>query len=69
MYNTYIIIPDWIHADVANDEILAIVMIESTEALANLEDIVTTPGLDVLYIGPADLAFGVMQGKLLPGFD
>jgi len=44
-------------------------MIETAEAVANLEEIVRTPGLDGVYIGPADLTLGVMQGALPPGFD
>jgi 4-hydroxy-2-oxoheptanedioate aldolase len=51
----------------ANSEILALAMIETAEAVDNLEDIVSTPGLDGIYIGPADLTLGVMQGKLPPG--
>jgi len=40
----------------ANDEILAIAMIETTEAIDNLDAILATPGLDGVYIGPTDLA-------------
>ncbi len=40
----------------ANDEILAIAMIETTEAVDNLDAILSTPGLDGVYIGPTDLA-------------
>lgn len=57
------------YAEEANDEMLAIAMIETAEAVANLEEIVTTPGLDAVYIGPADLTLGVMNGALPPGFD
>ncbi|MBL1435851.1 MAG: 2,4-dihydroxyhept-2-ene-1,7-dioic acid aldolase [Rhodobacteraceae bacterium] len=57
------------YAEEANDEMLAIAMIETAEAVANLEEIVTTPGLDAVYIGPADLTLGVMKGALPPGFD
>ena len=31
-------------------------MIETTQAIENLEEIATTPGLDGFYIGPSDLA-------------
>ena len=44
-------------------------MIETQEAFDNLEDIASTPGLDGLYIGTADLTIGLNQGKLSPGFD
>jgi 4-hydroxy-2-oxoheptanedioate aldolase len=40
----------------ANDEILTIGQIETGEALENIDDIVSTPGLDSVYVGPADLA-------------
>ena len=53
----------------ANDEVLAIAMIETREAIDNVQDIVTTPGLDAIYIGPADLTLGATNGALPPGFD
>lgn len=53
----------------ANDEVLAIAMIETAEGMANLDEITATPGLDGIYIGPADLALGTQQGRLPPGFD
>ena len=34
-------------------------MIETKEGLANLEAICATPGLDAVYIGPADLSFAL----------
>jgi 4-hydroxy-2-oxoheptanedioate aldolase len=40
----------------ANDTVLAIAMIETTEALANLDAILSTPGLDGVYVGPSDLS-------------
>jgi 4-hydroxy-2-oxoheptanedioate aldolase len=43
----------------ANDEILALAMIETAAGLANLEAIVATPGLDGVYIGPSDLSLGL----------
>jgi 4-hydroxy-2-oxoheptanedioate aldolase len=43
----------------SNGEIACIVMIETAEALENLEDIVTTPGVDGVYIGPSDLALAL----------
>ena len=43
----------------ANQEIACIVMIETAEALENLEEIVSTPGVDAVYIGPNDLAYGL----------
>ena len=57
------------YASEANDEILCLAMIETAEAMENLEAIVATPGLDGVYIGPADLTLGITNGALAPGFD
>ncbi len=43
----------------ANDEIACIVMIETAEALENLDQIMSTPGVDAAYIGPSDLAYAL----------
>ena len=40
----------------ANDEICLLVQVETTYALTQLEAIATTPGVDGVFIGPADLA-------------
>jgi 4-hydroxy-2-oxoheptanedioate aldolase len=53
----------------ANREVVGFAMIETSVAMANLEEIVATPGLDAVYIGPADLTLGVTNGRLAPGFD
>lgn len=53
----------------ADDEVLAFAMIETAEGVANLDEIVATPGLDGVYIGPADLTLGVTGGRLAPGFN
>ena len=53
----------------ANEQVLCLAMIETAEAMANLEDIVSTPGLDGVYIGPADLSLGISNGRLAPGMD
>ena len=57
------------YAAEANGEMLAFAMIETAEAMANLDEIVRTPGLDGVYIGPADLTLGLSNGTLAPGFD
>jgi 4-hydroxy-2-oxoheptanedioate aldolase len=46
--------PDELGADA-----LCIAMIETREALDNLDEIAATPGLDGLYIGPSDLALAL----------
>jgi 4-hydroxy-2-oxoheptanedioate aldolase len=40
----------------ANEEILLFAMIETEDGVANLERIAATPGLDGLFVGPADLS-------------
>ena len=56
--------PDY--ADEANNEILKFAMIETKESLDNLDEIMKTPGLDGIYIGPADLSLAIGQK---PSFD
>lgn len=53
----------------ANDQVLALAMIETAEGMANLAEIAATPGLDGIYVGPADLTLGTQGGRLAPGFD
>ena len=43
----------------ANTEVLVMAMIETAEALSNLDDILSVPGLDGIYIGPADLSISL----------
>ena len=43
----------------ANGEIAVMAMVETKEGLANLDAICATPGLDAVYIGPADLSFAL----------
>lgn len=54
------------YADHADDEILTIGMIETVEAMTNLDAIMSTPGLDAVYVGPADLALAL---GLKPSFE
>ena len=56
--------PDY--ADKANEEILKFAMIETKESLENLDEIMKTPGLDGIYIGPADLSLAIGEK---PSFD
>lgn len=41
---------------VANQEILAILQIENIEAVNRIDEILTIPGIDLIFIGPNDLA-------------
>lgn len=43
----------------ANDEVLVIPMIETQEALDNLDAILDVPGISGIYIGPSDLGFSL----------
>ena len=54
------------YAKHANDEMLKLAMIETKESLDKLDEIMSTPGLDGIYIGPADLSLAIGQE---PGFD
>jgi 4-hydroxy-2-oxoheptanedioate aldolase len=49
--------PDY-HAK-ANDIVVAFGMIETQEALDNLDAILSTPGLDAIYVGPSDLSISL----------
>lgn len=40
----------------ANDEICLLVQVETAEALRNIEAIAAVPGVDGIFVGPADLA-------------
>jgi len=53
----------------ANNELLALAMIETQAGMDNLDKIAATPGLDGIYVGPADLTLGTQNGRLAPGFD
>jgi 4-hydroxy-2-oxoheptanedioate aldolase len=57
------------YASEANDNILAFAMIETAEGMVNLDAIAATPGLDGLYVGPADLSLSMSGGRLTPGMD
>ena len=43
----------------ADREIVCAVMIETAEGIEKMEEIVSTPGLDAVYIGPTDLALAL----------
>ena len=50
----------------ANQEILCLPMIETQEAVDNLDAILDVPGIDAVYIGPSDLGFSM---GLIPVLD
>jgi 4-hydroxy-2-oxoheptanedioate aldolase len=53
----------------ADEEVIALAMIETADGMKNLKDIVKTKGLDGVYIGPADLTLGLTGRKYPTGFD
>ena len=44
------------HFEWSSDGIALIPMIETVEAISNLDDILAVPGIDAIYVGPADLS-------------
>jgi 4-hydroxy-2-oxoheptanedioate aldolase len=49
----------------ANQTIVTFAMIETREAMRNLDDILQTPGLDAIYIGPGDLGLSLGHGAVM----
>jgi 4-hydroxy-2-oxoheptanedioate aldolase len=49
----------------ANDMTATIAMIETRTALANVEAIAATKGIDVLFVGPSDLSITMSNGAVL----
>ena len=50
----------------ANSEVLCIVMVETEQAVEKVDEIASVPGVDAIYIGPADLSITL---GLKPGPD
>ncbi|HEY0919843.1 HpcH/HpaI aldolase family protein [Devosia sp.] len=53
----------------ASDELVCLAMVETAEAMANLEAICATPGLDGIYVGPSDLTLALTGRRYRTGFD
>ena len=49
----------------ANKEIVTMAMIETREALENLDDILAVPGLDAIFVGPSDLGQSLTEDARL----
>ncbi len=49
----------------ANAFTLAIAMVETREAIAALDDILATPGIDGVFVGPSDLSIALNDGASL----
>lgn len=54
----------------ANEDVLVVVMIESQQAVDNIEEILSVKGVDATFIGPDDLSLnlGIFQQKQNPQF-
>ena len=50
----------------ANEAVITMAMIETREALENVDGIMSVPGLDAVFVGPADLGQSLGEG---PGMD
>lgn len=53
--------PEYLRA--ANRMTMVFAMVETAEALANVEEIAATPGLDGLFVGPSDLSITLSKGE------
>lgn len=49
----------------ANREVITLAMIETTAGLENLEEILSVPGLDGVFVGPGDLSQSLGEGARL----
>ena len=47
------------YGDHANEDIVVMPMIETAEAMKNLDDILSVPGVDGAYVGPSDLSLAL----------
>lgn len=50
------------HTEPANADVLAFAQIETADGLVNVAEIAATPGLDGVYVGPADLSLTLGLG-------
>jgi len=49
----------------ANDNVVALALIETRNAIENIEEIAATPGIDGLFLGPVDMSLTLSDGKTL----
>ena len=47
------------YGDRANEDLIVMPMIETAEALKNLDAILSVPGVDAVYVGPSDLSLAL----------
>jgi len=60
--------PDY-SPELANRSTLCVVMIETPAAVARADEILSTPGIDAVYIGPWDLSLAIHGRTPTPGGD
>lgn len=53
----------------ADREMLCIAMIETAEGIEKMDEIISTPGLDAVYIGPTDLALALGLAPVMDNDD
>ena len=53
------------YQSIANDEVLVIPMIETQEAIDNIDAILDVPGISGIYVGPSDLGFSLGMKPML----
>ena len=57
------------YIDSANTEIAVVIQIEHIDAIENIEDILTAPGIDCLFVGPYDLSASMNRTGLIADKD
>lgn len=57
------------YARTANDRVAVLAMIETAEALSNLDAILGVEGIDGIYVGPGDLAVSMGVEPRMEGYD
>lgn len=60
-YRAKLLLPDYFYN--ANAWTVACAQIETREAMGNLDAILTTPGIDMVCVGPNDLAISLSEGR------
>jgi 4-hydroxy-2-oxoheptanedioate aldolase len=53
----------------ANDTVVTFAMIETADAVKNLDAILSVKGLDAIYVGPTDLQFSLYGTPIMDGTD
>lgn len=60
-YRARLLLLDYFHN--ANDWTIACAQVETREAMDNIDAILTTPGIDMICVGPNDLAISLSDGR------